>query len=242
MDVTGYLQTLRHFWWIVAIWLVLGAAAGYARNDTATPTYASSVGFYVSTTGTGGSTMAASARALNYPEVLSSTKLASAIVAADPAIGSNATQVSKAITSEVPLNTGTVSATVSDTSPLKAQRIAAGIAQQFPRLVDQLDNASQQVVRITLINEPSRAVQVAPRLPVNLALGLVVGLVLGAGSALWSGQVAARSRRRRERRVTVAARPNPLPAVDERPQQVTARPVLAGRRAGSETPATQPGR
>ena len=49
MDLRQYVAALRKGWWIIVIAIILGTAAGAFVNFRATPQYASTVTFFIST-------------------------------------------------------------------------------------------------------------------------------------------------------------------------------------------------
>ena len=199
MDAVSYVKALRTFWWIIALWLVVGLGAGFLRNQTATPVWSSSVTFYIGTpSNTGDSSFSngqfAQARAQTYAQLLESQRLAEAVIAST-GVRLTPVQVMGKINGAVPLDTVLVTATVLDTSRERSNAIATGVAEDFATLVDSLDNSgTKRVVDIGVASGPlTRATPVSPKKTVNLGLGGVAGLALGVASALWSSRILDRS-------------------------------------------------
>lgn len=200
MDLTSYLRALRTFWWIIALWLLVGLGAGFVRNQTATPVYSSSVTFYIGTPSNSGDSsfnngQFAQARAQTYAQLLESQRLATAVVAST-GVQLTPTQVMGKINGAVPLDTVLVTATVLDTSRDRSNAIATGVADDFGTLVNSLDNTgTKRVVDIGVASGPlTGSGPISPKKSVNLALGGLVGLALGVASALWSSRILRRSR------------------------------------------------
>lgn len=200
MDLTSYLRAVRTFWWIIALWLLVGLGAGFVRNQTATPVYSSSVTFYIGTPSNAGDSsfsngQFAQARAQTYAQLLESQRLATAVVAST-GVQLSPTEVMGKINGAVPLDTVLVTATVLDTSRDRSNAIAAGVANDFGTLVNSLDNTgSKRVVEIGVASGPlTRSTPISPKKTVNLALGGIAGLALGVASALWSSRIQRRSR------------------------------------------------
>jgi capsular exopolysaccharide synthesis family protein len=192
MDLRGYLRAIRKGWWIVLVVTLLGAGEGVLANERATPIYAGHVTFYVSTPSSTGNSSALSAdqfaqdRANSYVQLLSSERLARAIIAATR-LNLTAGQVMGEITGTAQLNTVLVKATVKDPTPSRALRIASALATQFPAMVDVLDNrgTGASTVVLNVVSGPSVGHSpISPHKKLNLGLGILIGLVLGVAAAL----------------------------------------------------------
>ncbi|MGH3774019.1 MAG: YveK family protein [Pseudonocardiaceae bacterium] len=82
-----------------------------------------------------------------------------------------------------------ITVTVTDAFPQRAQRIADAVSADFIALLAQLekplDNVGAPLTMITRVVQPAQpAQQVSPRLAWNLAVGAVIGLLLGYALAL----------------------------------------------------------
>lgn len=101
------------------------------------------------------------------------------------------------LTSEVsatnPLDTVLIDITVTDTSPQRAADIANAVATQLQASVQTLEEPADggvSPVKVSLIEEAvPPSVPVSPRITLNYALGLLVGLALGIGAALLREQL-----------------------------------------------------
>ncbi len=199
MDLTSYLRAVRTFWWIIALWLLVGLGAGFVRNQTATPVWSSTVTFYIGTPSNSGDSsfnngQFAQARAQTYAQLLESQRLAEAVVAST-GVQLTPVEVMGKINGAVPLDTVLVTATVLDTSQERSNAIATGVAQDFGTLVNSLDNTgTKRVVELGVASGPlTGSTPVSPRRTVNLALGGLAGLALGVASAVWSSRIQRRS-------------------------------------------------
>jgi len=115
------------------------------------------------------------------------------------------------ITASNPLDTLIIDVTVQDSSPQRAQAVAAAIGQVYDPVVGRLESPSddgQSPVRISVVSPPSTpTAQDSPSRKLYAAGGLLVGLAVGAGVA-WllesrqrrgAGSVNGRSSRRPRR-------------------------------------------
>lgn len=186
MDLRTYLHAIRRSWWAVLIAVILGVAGGWYANASATPIYAAKIQFYISTPSSAAVSAASSDqfaqnRANSYAQLLSSDALARAIVET-AGLKESPTDLSSQITGTADINTVLVTATVEDPRPPRALRIAQGVAVEFPKLVEQLDNrtADSGGVQLIVISGPHvGSAPVSPRKSLNLLYGFGVGLLVG---------------------------------------------------------------
>ena len=187
MSFPSYLRALRRSWWLILLVTVLGIGGGALWYAQSTPLYASSVTFWVRTPGAaaGGSSQYADdqfaeRRANSYVSLLSSLELANRILSSTP-LGMSPGAVAAEISGTAEINTVLLKASVRDTSPERALRIATAVKAQLPRLVDELENTGLKSPAVLLVafDGPRKPVHVAPRRSVDLGLGFGAGLVIG---------------------------------------------------------------
>lgn len=189
VDLRQYVHALRKGWWVIAVAAVLGLAGGLLVTLKATPMYASSVTFFISTP-TEGSTTALSAdqfatrRITSYVGLLSSDVTAQRIID-KTGVDMSVAQLSSRITGDADLNTVLLSATVTDSSPDRSLLIARGVADNFGSIVDEVDPIGPAQVELKVISGPTlNPSPVSPKKTFNLAVGLVLGLGVGVVIAL----------------------------------------------------------
>jgi capsular exopolysaccharide synthesis family protein len=191
VDLRDYLRAIRKRWWLVVG--ALATAVGVAVTITllTPPTYAASVTFFVSTRGSeitqafqGG--QFAQQRVKSYVDVLTSNRLARAMVADVPGTIS-AEQVQTQITAQVVPDTVLVEATVTDRDRARALQLAQTLAREFPKLITVLETppgARLPTVGVQIIAEPRLAdTPVAPQPLRNVGLAVALGLIVGVGAA-----------------------------------------------------------
>jgi len=189
MDLRGYVGALRKSWVLIIVLTLLGAALGFGAYLLQTPKYASTMTFYIATPVNPNENAQAAGqfaqnRVASYVQLLQSDRLSEA--AATEARLPAADVVHK-ISASTQAGTVLVTATVTDTSPDRAQQIARGVAVAFPNLVDVLDNSGRQadVVQVNLTSGPTLTTHpVAPDLKLYLAVGAVSGLLVSILLAL----------------------------------------------------------
>jgi capsular exopolysaccharide synthesis family protein len=196
VDLRDYLQALRSRWRLVAAAVVIVVAAATAISLLQTPIYAAHVKLFVSATEASGGDGSSNAyqlgllsqqRVTSYADLVSGPKVAARVVD-ELALGIPPAAVQSKISAHAPLNTVIIKVAVHDISAQRAQAIANSVGKQFAALVDEIerpDARSPALVKVSVV-EPAElpAGPVSPRKKLNVALGLIVGLGLGVGSAV----------------------------------------------------------
>ncbi len=192
MELQDYLNVIRKRWMIIAAvaLVTLGLAAAYTAL---TPrTYAANTQFFVSTSGNESTSALAQgntftqARVKSYSQILESPKVLGPVIE-QVGLSTTADQLADQVTSTIPLETVIIDVTVTSGSPAGAESIAAAIGDVFPRTIQDLESRTGQAspVGVTVIKKAAvDQAPVSPRPARNLALGLVLGLLLGFGAAL----------------------------------------------------------
>lgn len=189
MDLRQYGRALRKGWWIIALCAAIGIGGGAFVNYRATPQYASTVTWFVSTPTEGGTSplaadQFATRRITSYVGLLASDVTARAVVD-KTGVDLDATQVSSRITGDADLNTVLLTATVVDSSPARSLLIAQGLASEFGTVINQVDPIGPDQVVLRVISGPSlNPTPVSPRTTFNLGIGLILGILLGVVIAL----------------------------------------------------------
>ena len=191
VELTDILAALRTRWWLPLTGLLIGACAALAYTILATPMYASTSQFFVSTTGSTttsdvlqGSELSRQ-RAASYAELLKGTLVPSRVV---QRLDLNLTprDLSERISVEAVPETVLIDVSVEDPSPRRAQQIATVLGEEFIQRVRELEPVGvgdSPSVRVTVAEPASLPTNPAtPGGALVLALGLLTGM--GAGGAL----------------------------------------------------------
>ncbi|MET1004307.1 MAG: polysaccharide biosynthesis tyrosine autokinase [Propionibacteriaceae bacterium] len=186
MDLRSYLAALRKSWLLIVLFTVAGVAIGAAGFFRTPPTYASTVDFYVSTPQTAGTSAQsggqfAESRVNSYILLLSSEQLGQR-VADSTGVQLTPLQLAQKVSATAELNTVIVTATITDALPQRSLQIAQGVADDFPKLVDELDNQGRPnaIVDINVVSGPTLLPSpVSPDWKRYIGLGLAAGLLLG---------------------------------------------------------------
>jgi succinoglycan biosynthesis transport protein ExoP len=194
VDLRDYLRVLRKRWKLVALCVLVGLGAAAAISWTATPKYQASTQLFVAAKDTSGDISSLQAggqftqsRVQSYADIISSPDIAQA-VAAQLNDGLSARQIASEVAASAPLNTVLLNVHVTDRFPARAQAIANAISDEFASYAAQLETppgANVSPVKVTVVKRAGLPkTPVSPRKKLNLALGLIIGLAVGIGSAV----------------------------------------------------------
>lgn len=193
MDLRDYLTILRHRWVMIAsVTLAVVALAALATWRT-TPQYASSTDLFVSTSQASDDNQAFQGsqfslqRVKSYAEMVPQNEITRRVVQRLD-LDETPAELSEQITATSQLDTVLLTITVTDPSPERAQRIAETTADVFVGYVGELETPpgqDQATIKATVTNQATVPENpVSPQPLRNLGLGLVLGLLLGAGVAV----------------------------------------------------------
>jgi len=194
VNLRNFIRLLRDQWKLILLVAAVAAGASAALTMRTTPLYASSVTFYVSAqTNTSDPISAYQGDLLSQQEVQSFAELLHGPTLVRSVVNDLGLQVAPGeIAAEISTRpipqTVLLSATVTDPSPRRAQRIAESIGTQFTTLVATLEQppgGGTPPVSVTVVAQPD-----LPTAPVSpdpfrnvsmaLALGLLAGIALAA--------------------------------------------------------------
>jgi tyrosine-protein kinase len=191
MDLRDYLRAVRKRWWLVVGATAVAVGVAVTVTLLTPPKYAASLTFFISTRGTeatqafqGG--QFAQQRVKSYVDVLTSNRLAQAVVARG-AIPLDPETVQDEITAQVVPDTVLIEVTVTDPDRARTLQIAQSLAAHFPVLIGKIETppgSRVPTVGVQVIAEPRLADDpVSPQPLRNLGLAVALGLIVGVGAA-----------------------------------------------------------
>jgi capsular exopolysaccharide synthesis family protein len=173
--------------------LLLGLAAAGLLSWSAERTYTSSTQLFVGAVGSTDSSGAyegnlfSQERVASYTQIVTSPDLGKLVVA-DLKLPLSAKELAAKVTASAVPQTVVLDVQVTDTSPQRAQAIAASVGRQFAQLITGLETpagATSSTVDVRTIRTPDfNPEPVSPDVFGNLWRGAAIGLVLGTGLAL----------------------------------------------------------
>jgi non-specific protein-tyrosine kinase len=193
VDLRDYLRVLSRRWRVIAALTLLGTGLGVLATYTTTPEYRATTTLFVSMQYGADTTQLNQGNVFTQARVQSYAKMAASPLVARQVIRSlkldmTPAQLARSISASAQPDTVLLRISVTDTSPRRAALISNTVAERFAGMVSELErpaNASDSPVRLS-VTEPASTptAPVSPRPVVNLALGLLSGLALGAGCAV----------------------------------------------------------
>ncbi|MHB9863782.1 tyrosine-protein kinase domain-containing protein [Streptomyces sp. YIM S03343] len=204
MDLRGFLKALARRWPTVLVCLVLTVGAALAATFLSTPLYEAKTQLFVATR-TGEDTAQlnqgqsfSQARVQSYAAIVT-TRQVTVPVVRELGLRITPEELASRITAKAPVNTVLIDITVQDTGPKRAARIANAVARRFGAVVETLEaprsvtgrgpsatgTAKPPASPVSLgVTEEAvaPAAPVSPRPLLNLAAGVLAGLLLGAGA------------------------------------------------------------
>jgi polysaccharide biosynthesis transport protein len=194
VDLRDYLRVLRSRWLLIAVITLVAVGAAAGATLLTTPLYKSTTTVFVSA-GDAQSNLGSAytgsllsqQRVQSYVDVAKTRPIAQGIVdqlglkiSPDAVVGM--------MSVDNPLDTVLLNLSVSSPDPAQAQRIAAAWVDQLSKAVDRIEQSGTggsslfKIATIEPANFPTSPY--SPRPTINLALGLLVGLAIGIGTAV----------------------------------------------------------
>ena len=193
VELQDYLRILKKRWITIVITTlaVIGIAA--LLTGLQTKQYTSQTQFFVSVSGADttalqqGSTFTQE-RVKSYAQLLKTPRALDPVVKElgdDTKVG----DLASAITVTTPPETVLLEVSVTDASPKHAQQVATAIGETFPKVVSEIErpegSKKASPIKVSLVEPASTSSSPTSPVPArNLALGVVLGLLLGFGLAI----------------------------------------------------------
>jgi capsular exopolysaccharide synthesis family protein len=194
LNLRDFLKLVRARWITVAVTTVVAVLAAVAVTLLTTPLYEASTRLFVSTAAGGDSlsdkyqgTLDSQQRVLSYTDLLMGRTLAQRTV---DKLGLNmsADALQANVKATAKPDTVLIDVSVLDASPVRARDIANTLSDEFVGMAKELEtpeDGSPANVRVVVEQRASIPdAPVTPNTTRNIALGLLVGVVLGVGLAL----------------------------------------------------------
>ncbi|MBW8736387.1 MAG: hypothetical protein JF621_04350 [Streptomyces turgidiscabies] len=192
MDLHDYIATLRQRWLFVTVCVLLGLAGALAVTALMPRTYMATAQLFIAT-GDEDSANAYQGGLFTQQRVKSYTRIVTSPAVLDGVISKldlNTTpgQLAQKISAQAPLDTTLVDIQVSDPSATQAQAIADETAAQFTKYIVTVEGSavgSPPLVKPSVVggSQPP-STPTSPRPALNVAIGLLAGIVLGVGGAV----------------------------------------------------------
>lgn len=193
MDLQQYLQTFRKYWRSTLAVLLLCTGAAVAFTYVQTPKYSSTSSALIAVDTAASAGELSSGAIYAERQVSSFVALADSALVLEPVIDELGLDVTpQALRSRVsvsaPAGTSIVDVTVTDTNAGRASEIANAITASLKNVTSDVVPTGpdgDEIVTVTVVEPATESSRpVSPRPVLNIALGLIAGIVLGLGQAL----------------------------------------------------------
>ena len=193
MELRDYLHILRKNWLIILALTLVGIGAAAAYSLTRTPMYESTSTVAVSTQTSGAIQELQQGAGFTQARVATYVVVAESPLVLDPVIDEldldlTPGELAGMVSVSAPLSTTAINITVTDADPQLAADIANATATSLGNAVEDIettDDLTASPVKTTVIRPAlPGTTPVSPNVPLNLALGGLVGLALGIAVAI----------------------------------------------------------
>jgi len=193
MELSDYIRILRKNWLVIVATTLIGISAAAGYSLTRTPMYEASSRVFVSTQAGGTVQELQQGGSFALQRVGTYVQLAESPLVLNPVIaeldlGGTADSLAQQVSASSPLNSFLIDISVEDADPVRAANLANAIAASLKTAVESIETRDEQApspVQLSRVKDalPS-ANAVSPNVPLNLALGALVGLAAGLGIAV----------------------------------------------------------
>ncbi|HZJ04115.1 MAG TPA: polysaccharide biosynthesis tyrosine autokinase [Nocardioidaceae bacterium] len=193
MELKDYIRVIRKRWRIIVAAMLVVLAGAAAATALSPKVYEAQTQLFVSTSGGSDSGALLQGSSFTQQRVKSYADVITTPSVLDPVIetlklDTTAAKLGTQITATVPLDTVLIEVAVTNTDPRVAAQVADALGKQFTITVADLESVSgttSSPVKVTVVSAPTvPTVPISPKPTRNLALGVVLGLLLGLGLAL----------------------------------------------------------
>ncbi|TLM81683.1 polysaccharide biosynthesis tyrosine autokinase [Pseudarthrobacter sp. NamE5] len=193
MELRDYLRVLRRNWVLMVSLALIGLLTGGAVSLLIKPTYTANAQLFVAIQSSGSVQELQQGNTFSQARVQSYAKTVETPVVLQPVIDTlglpiTPEELAAKVKATSDLNTVLITISVEDDSPVEAAAIAQGVSDSLVKAVDALeksDKSSTSPVKLSIVT-PAVAPREAsaPNTRINLALGLLAGIFLGALATL----------------------------------------------------------
>ncbi len=192
MELSDYIRVLRKNWIVIVTLTLVGLSATAAYTLTRTPIFESSSTIFVSTQAGGTAAELQQGSSFTQARINTYVGLVRTPIVLEPVIRDlgvtiSADSLAGRVNATAALNSTLITITVSDADATRAAALANAIASSLSTVVPQLEpegNDGSSPVRLSRVSDAQPAlVPSSPNTPLNLAIGVIAGLILGLGAA-----------------------------------------------------------
>jgi len=189
MELRDYLRVLRRNWVLILSFSLIGLLGGGAASLITRPTYTAHTQLFVAIQNSGTVQELQQGNTFSQARVQSYAKTVETPVVLQPVIDTlglamTPSELAQKVKATSDLNTVLITISAEDDSPVEAAAIAQAVSDSLVKAVEGLeksDKSSTSPVRLSIVT-PAVAPREAsaPNTKVNIAIGLLAGVILGA--------------------------------------------------------------
>lgn len=193
MDLRDYLRILRTRWVLIALCALISVGAAATLTWASTPQYTSSARLFVSTSSASDDSQALQGsqfsvqRVKSYADLLTGEVIARRVVE-KLQLDEDPRALAGQISATSAVDTVILTVKVTDPSPSRAQRLTDAVSEEFVAYVAELETPpgkDEATIKATIVDPANLAeFPVSPNAQRNVALGLVLGLLVGGIAAV----------------------------------------------------------
>ncbi|MGO4342647.1 polysaccharide biosynthesis tyrosine autokinase [Pedococcus sp. 2YAF34] len=193
MDLRDYYRVVSKRWRLITAVTLLVVALAALFTLTSPKVYQARTQLFVSTSAGADSTQLLQGNTFSQQRVKSYADLITTPAVLDPVIKElgldmSADSLGQKITASVPIETVLIDVLVTDRNPQSAANIADAVGKQFSASIldlERVSDTSPSPVKVSVVRPPSvPTAPISPNPVRNIGLGVVLGIVLGLGTAL----------------------------------------------------------
>ncbi|MDX3451817.1 polysaccharide biosynthesis tyrosine autokinase [Streptomyces sp. ME02-8801-2C] len=192
MDLREYINVLRRRWRFVVACALLGLAAAVVVTTLTPRTYTAKAQLFIATidkdsTNAYAGGLFTQQRVKSYTQIANSPPVLTKVISRLD-LDTTPEHLAKKISARAPLDTTLIDIRVQDRSATRAQAIADETAAEFTKYIDTIEKSSPDappLVKASVVGDPEApSAPTSPRPPLNLAIGLLAGVVVGVAGAV----------------------------------------------------------
>jgi len=193
VELKDYIRIIRKRWRIIVAAMLVVLAGAALATALSPKVYEAQTRLFVSTSGgsDSGALLQGSSftqqRVKSYADVITTPKVLDPVIETLK-LNTTAAKLGTQITATVPLDTVLIEVAVTNPDPRVAAQVADAVGKQFTNTVADLESVADgksSPVKVTVVSAPTvPTAPISPKPTRNLALGVVLGLLLGLGLAL----------------------------------------------------------
>ena len=193
MELKDYIRIIRKRWRVIVAAMLVVLAGAALATALSPKVYEAQTRLFVSTSGgnDSGALLSGSSftqqRVKSYADVITTPKVLDPVIQTLK-LDTTAAKLGTHVTATVPLDTVLIEVAVTNPDPRVAAQVADAVGKQFTKTVADLESVADgksSPVKVTVVSTPTvPTTPISPKPTRNLALGVVLGLLLGLGLAL----------------------------------------------------------